>query len=296
MEELESLLRKWPVGKEFRDCENCPEMVVVPAGSFMMGSKKGDDDEKPVHRVTIGRPFAVGVYEVTRGEFGRFVEETGYSTGDECYTYESEGFFGDPELKERSGRGWKNPGFEHEQGETEPVVCVSWDDAQAYVRWLSEQTGEAYRLLSEAEWEYAARAGTTTAWYWGESDAGQCRYANGGDQTAKSHHDGWTVAACDDGHYQTAPGGGMRRMRLGCTMCWGTCGSGRRTVGIRVMWVPRVMGARGREGSVHGACCGAAPGSTYPGTSVPRFASGTPPGTGTSIAASVWLGRSRRES
>ena len=207
VEELESLLRKWPVGKEFRDCENCPEMVVVPAGSFMMGSKKGDDDEKPVHRVTIGRPFAVGMYEVTRGEFDRFVEETGYSTGDECYTYESEGFFGDPELKERSGRGWKNPGFEHEQDETEPVVCVSWDDAQAYVRWLSEQTGEAYRLLSEAEWEYAARAGTTTAWYWGESEAGQCRYANGADQTAKSHHDGWRVAACDDGHYQTAPVG-----------------------------------------------------------------------------------------
>ena len=204
---IEEIKRKWPVGKEFRDCEGCPKLVVVPAGSFMMGSKKGDDDEKPVHRVTIKRPVAVGVYEVTRGEFGRFVEETGYSTGDKCKTYESEGFFGDSEWKTRSGRGWKNPGFEHEQGETEPVVCVSWDDAQAYVRWLSDQTGEGYRLLSEAEWEYVARAGTTTARHWGESEAGQCRYANGGDQTAKSHNDGWTVAACDDGHYQTAPVG-----------------------------------------------------------------------------------------
>ena len=188
VEELESLLRKWPVGKEFRDCEACPEMVVVPAGSYMMGSPASeegrDDDEGPVHRVTIGQPFAVGVYEVTRGEFGRFVEETGYSTGDTCWTYESDGFFGDPEWKDRSGRGWKNPGFEHEQGETEPVVCVNWEDAQAYVRWLSEQTGEAYRFLSEAEWEYLARAGTTTARYWGESEAGQCRYANGADQTA----------------------------------------------------------------------------------------------------------------
>ena len=202
VEELESLLRKWPVGKKFRDCESCPEMVVVPAGSFMMGSKKGDD-EKPVHRVTIGRPFAVGVYEVTRGEFGRFVEETGYSTGDTCYTYESDGFFGDPEWKERLGRGWKNPGFGHEQDETEPVVCVSWDDAQAYVRWLSEETGEAYRLLSEAEWEYVARAGTTTARYWGESEAGQCRYANGADAGTGFE---WAVS-CHDGHARTAPVG-----------------------------------------------------------------------------------------
>ena len=208
VEELESLLRKWPVGKKFRDCDACPEMVVVPAGSFMMGSEKGDSDEKPVHRVTFGRPFAVGVYEVTRGEFGRFVEETGHSTGDKCRTYESEeGFFvdGDPEWKERSGRGWKNPGFE--QGETEPVVCVNWADAQAYVRWLSEETGEAYRLLSEAEWEYVARAGTRTARYWGEREAGQCRYANGTDRTAKRYNAGWTVAECDDGHYRTAPVG-----------------------------------------------------------------------------------------
>ena len=168
VEELESLLHKWPVGKKFRDCDACPEMVVVPAGSYMMGSEEYSDET--VHRVTIERPFAVGVYEVTRGEFGRFVEETGYSTGDKCLTYESEeGFFvdGDPEWKDRSGRGWKNPGFE--QGKTEPVVCVNWNDAQAYVRWLSEQTGEAYRLLSEAEWEYVARAGTRTRYFWGNT-------------------------------------------------------------------------------------------------------------------------------
>ena len=131
------------------------------------------------------------------------MEETGYSTGDTCYTYESDGFFGDPEWKERLGRGWKNPGFGHEQDETEPVVCVSWDDAQAYVRWLSEETGEAYRLLSEAEWEYVARAGTTTARYWGESEAGQCRYANGADAGTGFE---WAVS-CHDGHARTAPVG-----------------------------------------------------------------------------------------
>ena len=191
------------VGRRFRDCEACPEMVVVPAGTLMMGSPASeagrDDDEGPVHRVTIAQPFAVGVYEVTRGEFGRFVGATGYSTGDRCRTFEN------GEWEARSGRGWRNPGYQ--QGEREPVVCVSWEDAQAYVRWLSEETGQRYRLLSEAEWEYVARAGTTTARYWGESEAGQCRYANGADQTAKSHNDGWTVAACDDGHYQAAPVG-----------------------------------------------------------------------------------------
>ena len=201
VEELKSLLRKWPVGKKFRDCESCPEMVVVPAGSYMMGSPaleaERDDDEGPVHRVTIAQPFAVGVYEVTRGEFGRFVGATGYSTVDRCWTFE------DGKGKERSGRGWKNPGFEHEQGEREPVVCVSWDDAQAYVRWLSEETGEAYRLLSEAEWEYVARAGTTTARYWGESEAGQCRYANGADAGTGFE---W-AESCHDGHARTAPVG-----------------------------------------------------------------------------------------
>ena len=188
-------------GRRFRDCDACPQMVVVPAGSYMMGSPASEagraDNEGPVHKVTIAQPFAVGVYEVTRGEFGRFVGATGYSTGDRCWTFEN------GEWEERSGRGWKNPGFEHEQGETEPVVCVNWKDAQAYVRWLSDQTGEAYRLLSEAEWEYVARAGTTTARYWGESEAGQCRYANGADASTGFK---WAVS-CHDVHARTAPVG-----------------------------------------------------------------------------------------
>ena len=198
-------------GDMFRDCDACPEMVVVPAGTYMMGSpasEKGrDDNEGPVHQVTIAQPFAVGKYEVTRGEYGRFVSATGHSTGNSCKIYE------DGAWKSRSGRDWRNPGYE--QTAEHPVVCVNWKDAQAYVRWLSDQTGEGYRLLSEAEWEYVARAGTTTAWYWGESETGQCRYANGGDQTAKSHNDGWTVAACDDGHYQTAPVGSYEANAFG---------------------------------------------------------------------------------
>ena len=164
-------------GHRFRDCPSCPEMVVVPAGSYEMGSPISEvgrqENEGPVHRVTIAEPFAVGVYEVTRGEFRRFVEATGYSTGNSCATFEK------GKEARRSGRHWRNPGFP--QTDQHPVVCVSWQDAQAYVRWLSQETGQTYRLLTEAEWEYVARAGTRTARYWGQGFSDQCLHANGWD-------------------------------------------------------------------------------------------------------------------
>lgn len=127
-------------GEVFRDCDACPQMVVVPAGSFMMGAPESEVaahvDEKPPHQVTIDYSFAVGVYEVTFDEWDECVRTGG------CNEYESE------------GDGWGGGRF--------PIVNVSWEDAWAYADWLSAQTGEHYRLLSEAEWEYAARAGTTT--------------------------------------------------------------------------------------------------------------------------------------
>ena len=186
-------------GTVFRDCEGCPEMVVVPAGSFMMGSPESEegrgDDEGPVHRVTIGEPFAVGKYEVTFAEFAQFVQATGHDTGDSCWTFESE------EWKERSGMSWRDPGFP--QTQRAPVMCVNWDDAQKYVRWLARHTGDTYRLLSESEWEYMARGGTPTARYWGESETGQCQYANGADESTGFD---WATS-CDDGKAQTAPVG-----------------------------------------------------------------------------------------
>ena len=189
----------------FRDCGECPEMVVVPAESYLMGSPSPStgagryDDEGPVHQVVIGEPFAVGVKEVTRGEYGRFVRATGHSAGDSCWTYE------DGEWKDRGRRNWEDPGFE--QTDEHPVVCVNWEDAKAYVKWLSDETGEGYRLLSESEWEYVARGGSGTARYWGED--GQCRYANGGDRSVKGRYSDWRwgVASCDDGHVHTAPVG-----------------------------------------------------------------------------------------
>ena len=191
--------------ERFRDCAECPELVVVPSGTYMMGSPESeegrDEDEGPMHRVRIGRPFAVGVKEVTRGEYGRFVSAKGYSGGDSCRTYEG------GEWKARSGRNWKSPGYG--QTDSHPVVCVSHEDAKAYVDWLSEKTGETYRLLSEAEWEYVARGGTGTARYWGESESGQCRYANGGDEALKRRDSGWKwkITSCDDGHARTSPVG-----------------------------------------------------------------------------------------
>ena len=201
--QAEATRKRTQPGATFQDCATCPELVVVPAGSFLMGSpsyEEGrDEDEGPVHQVTIGQAFAAGKYEVTVGEYGRFVNTAGYEGEGGCRVWTGE------KWEEEEGRSWRDPGFQ--QTEREPVVCVSWQDAHAYAEWLSRQTDKTYRLLSEAEWEYVARAGTKTARYWGEREVGQCRYANGADQTAKRHNSGWTVAACDDGHYWTAPVG-----------------------------------------------------------------------------------------
>ena len=186
-------------GKRFRDCDECPELVVVPAGTFDMGSPGSEagrsDSEGPAHRVRIERRFAVGVYEVTRGEYSRFVSATGHSSGDSCGTYEG------GEWEERRIRDWRRPGYE--QTDAHPVVCLSWEDAKAYVGWLSKETGEEYRLLSESEWEYVARGGAETARYWGESESEQCSYANGADAGTDLP---WRTG-CDDGYVRTSPVG-----------------------------------------------------------------------------------------
>ena len=197
--ELEKLLE---VGARFRDCPECPEMMVVPAGSFLMGSPSHEggryDNEGPVHRVTIGAPFAVGIYEVRVAEFGRFVDATGHSTGNACGVWTGETW------EQRNGFNWRNPGFG--QSGNHPVACVNWEDAQAYVAWLSRIAGERYRLPSEAEWEYAARAGTRTARWWGEGESGQCTHANGADASTNFR---WVVG-CSDGHSYTAAVGSFR--------------------------------------------------------------------------------------
>jgi formylglycine-generating enzyme required for sulfatase activity len=129
----------------FRECGNCPTMVVLPAGEFMMGSPLGEtgrrDDESPQHKVTIAANLAVGRFEVTFDEW------------DACVV------LGGCVYKPPDQKGWG-------RGDR-PVINVSWDDAQHYVAWLAKRTNKPYRLLSEAEWEYAARAGSDKAYPWG---------------------------------------------------------------------------------------------------------------------------------
>ncbi|MDM8558256.1 SUMF1/EgtB/PvdO family nonheme iron enzyme [Candidatus Parabeggiatoa sp. HSG14] len=166
-------------GKVFRDRlkdgSQGPEMVWIPAGTFRMGDIQGGgyDSEKPVHSVSVNR-FSMGRYEVTVGEFRRFVNATRYKTdaekGDGCYVYD-DGSWG-----KQKDANWRNPYFS--QKDNQPVVCVSWNDATAYTEWLSQQTGEQYRLPTEAEWEYAARAGTETKYWWGNIASHE--YANYG--------------------------------------------------------------------------------------------------------------------
>jgi formylglycine-generating enzyme required for sulfatase activity len=194
----------------FRECENCPEMVVVPAGKFMMGSPGGEkgrnENEGPQHVVTIGKAFAVGKLHVTIDQFAAFVRETGHAASSKCVTYEGGAW------KERADRSWHNPGFMQEG--SHPAVCVSWDDANAYVDWMVEKTGKPYRLLSEAEWEYAARGrtspGTYPRFWFGNDEKDFCRYGNGADQKARDGIEGakgWTVAPCNDGYVHTSPVG-----------------------------------------------------------------------------------------
>jgi len=136
-----------------------PEMVVIASGRFFMGSVEGDGqrDERPQHGVAVVKPFAMSRCEVTVAEFRAFVLETQYQTDNE-----------------KKSCDWRSSGFK--QAENHPVVCVSWRDARAYAYWLSLKTGQKYRLPTEAEWEYAARAGTETAYWWG--DEASHEYAN----------------------------------------------------------------------------------------------------------------------
>jgi formylglycine-generating enzyme required for sulfatase activity len=203
-------------GSEFRDCPDCPIMTVIPAGQFTMGSLPGETqrrgwpantggNERPMHEVTISAPFALGKYEVTRGQFAAFVAATGYQATGGCMQFVRGGIG----VVNRPENSWRNPGFE--QRDDEPVLCASWLDARAYVDWLANSSGQPYRLPSEAEWEYAARAGNPGPRWWGELANSACAYANVADlATARAFN--WEpnpaeIHMCDDGEAQIAPVG-----------------------------------------------------------------------------------------
>src|SRR5262245_39594423 len=183
------------------DCRDCPAMVAVPAGTFVMGAPDDEvgrfPEEGPTHEVRVAE-FAASRTPITRREYAAFVRATGRADPGDCASMNDAG-----EWRATPGLSWRAPGFD--QGEDHPVVCVSWDDAQAYVAWLSGRTGRSYSLLSEAEFEYAARAGANTSFPWGDAAGEACAYANGFDLTAKRAHPDWGSLDCDDGFAFTAP-------------------------------------------------------------------------------------------
>jgi len=204
-------------GTVFQDCPDCPRMVVIPVGEFVMGSPASESgrgtDEGPQRQMAIAQPYALGRGEVTVAEFRRFVEESGYKTEAErdARAQGCSGFI--YEAGSQPVTSWRNPGLA--QADSHPVLCVSWNDARAYAQWLSKKTGKRYRLPTEAEWEFGARAGSASARYWGEDPGQACKYANVADQSRIQTWGFGQKHECTDGHYFTAPVAGYAPNRFG---------------------------------------------------------------------------------
>ena len=184
----------------------------IPAGTFMMGSsdsEAGRDKDEFQHEVAITRPFYMRTFEVTRGQFRKFVEATGFKTeaekdGKGGYGYDeaSTKFAQDPKYS------WRSTGFD--QTDTHPVVNVSWNDAVKFGQWLSKKEGKTYRLPTEAQWEYACRAGTSTIYHFGDDPKGLAKHGNVADGTLKKKFDGWDTIKSSDGAVFTAAVGNYR--------------------------------------------------------------------------------------
>lgn len=214
-----SQMPKIAPGTAFKDCADCPEMMAIPAGRFVMGVVPGEEESERLpdpfrnrsqpQRIVNIMSFSAGKFEVTRGQYRTFAEATGRNS-DGCFVWIGGAFEKD------QTKDWRNSGYA--QDDTHPVVCVSWDDAGAYVKWLSQKTGKSYRLLTESEWEYAARAGTVTRRFWGDDGNLSCGYANGADITTAAQvpgADNWVVANCNDRYAYTAPVGSYRANAFG---------------------------------------------------------------------------------
>jgi len=206
-------------GGPFRDCPTCPELVVVPAGTFTMGSTPAEtaaaalpdeqaQREYPAHRVVIARPFAIGRSELTVGEYAVFADATGRPPSAACITWDAAMTRWGPV----ADATWRAPGYP--QTGRHPVGCLTLDDARAYVDWLSARTGQRYRIPSEAEWEYVARLGQRAA------SGNICAAANVSDLTRAEAHGGDAADAtrffpCRDGHVYAAPVGSYPADALG---------------------------------------------------------------------------------
>jgi formylglycine-generating enzyme len=208
-------------GSTFRDCPTCPEVVVVPAGSFTMGStpeelaragipEEQGARERPAHKVTIAKPFAIGRTELTVGEYRVFAAATGRKDSANCTAWSDTTKAWGPV----ADATWRNPGYA--QTDQHPVGCLTIDDARAYTTWLTVRTGQRYRIPSEAEWEYVAKLGTPTD----HSSTDICRFANVSDALRAEAHNGDINDAtrffkCRDGFVFASPVGSFPLDKLG---------------------------------------------------------------------------------
>lgn len=186
---------------------NKPSMIHIEKGSYNMGSYYGDKDEKPPHKIVIDYDFEISKYEVTVQSFKSFIRATGYKTDAEknnsCYTWINDIWV------YKTGVTWKNPNYLQE--DTHPVVCVSWEDSKQYIEWLNKQTNKNYRLPTEAEWEYIAKAGTSTKWSFGNNKKHLKFHANIADSLSTyTWKESW-----NDGYKYTAPVGSYMANQLG---------------------------------------------------------------------------------
>ena len=197
--------------------DGLPEMVFIKGGTFRMGSNEGEDDEKPVHPVTVS-DFWLGKYEVSVAEFEKFISETGYQTDAE--KDDGSYFLMGSKLEKKAGVNWRCDAQGNVRKSSElnhPVIHVSWNDAVAYCDWLSKKTGQNYRLPTEAEWEYAARSGGKNYKHaWGNFGPEGRKGGNIADESLKRIYSNWTIwEGYDDGYVYTAPVGSYEPNELG---------------------------------------------------------------------------------
>jgi formylglycine-generating enzyme required for sulfatase activity len=191
----------------------------ISLGAFQMGSPAGeegqDGDEQPQHKVTLTKPYFMAIHTVTRGQFRAFVTATGYQTDGEKDGKGGSGYDAAADKFEQSPKyNWMATGFE--QSDKHPVVNVSWNDAQAFCTWLSQKSGHKVTLPTEAQWEYACRAGTQTRYFTGDAEASLEGYANVRDQTVKDKFPKVKdVFPFRDGYVFTSPVGSFKANPLG---------------------------------------------------------------------------------
>lgn len=207
---------------KIQDCPNCPVLRRIPAGQFVplpataapLSSSTNNDAANTNRIVHIATPFLLGQYEITLKQYTEFVTNTRRAEPNKCFVFTGVNDKGETRFSWVMAANFKNPGYA--QSDNSPAVCISWNDAVAYAEWLSNKTGKHYRLPTEAEFEYATRAGTNSSYYWGDDAAQVCRYANAADQSLKRAQSNFTdVADCDDGYVYTAPVGSYQPNTFG---------------------------------------------------------------------------------